>query len=804
MISELRYTLRRLQKTPGFTALTLFVMTAGLGLACFLYVLIRQLAYADLGFPDQDRIVAIDAVISGFEQNGGNVALHDFREYEKTQRSFEFLSPTMARNYTLNGGEFPQRVYGVAVRPNFFALAQVPAFKGRVLQDSDSVGGGAPVAVIGYDLWKNYFAGRDDLIGRSVKMDGQPITIVGVMPEGYAMPDVGEMWLPLNESGAAKPGERLLLIYGKLKNGVSIADANADLQQTAQRLEKDFPQTNKEHGIKVWPMAQISMSNSMFIIYMMLGAGVVILLLVWVNIGNLLLARASETYKESAIRAALGASRRQLLQQLLLEPMLLSVIAAILGCFFAGWALTYARFMLEQTAGSGRMMFWWDLGLTPQGILFTIALALITGVITGLLPAWRATSGDVASTLRDGTRGAQSRRGGRIARALVIAEIALSACLLIASLVLVSGVQNAVNRDYGARIDGYTVASFELGGPSYAEVAQRQLFIDKLTQTLRSESAVTQSAIATSMPGGWATSINIQADGYDYPDQRFPTANAVYISNDYFATFAIALKEGRTFEHSDNASNLPVAIVSSAFAATYWPQGNAIGKRVRIFAGGERAMWATVVGVSQQVLHGQPIGDAADKPTVYLPMAQHDVDSGVIAVMGNTDEMQLATAIRRAVRQVDSDMSVFRVNTLRTRVQGSTSGMRFVSTIFVWIAVMGLSLAITGIYGVTSRTVVQRTQEFGVRRALGASDADIQWMLAKIGFKQLLIGLGVGSSLGVLAAQLISNLFPELGVLMVTIAISVTVLIAAVVMIATYIPAHRAIRITPMDALRYE
>lgn len=264
MLNDLSYSLRRLLKAPGFSALTLFVMTAGLGLACFLFVLIRQLAYADLHFPDQDRLVAIDAIIDGFEQNGGNISLHDFREYEKNQHSFEFLSPTAARYVTLNGGEFPQRVYGVAVRPNFFALAQIPAFKGRTLQASDSEAGGAPVAVIGYDLWQNYFGGRDDLIGQSVKLDSKPVTIVGIMPAEYAMPDVGEMWLPLDESGAAKPGEREVIMYGKLKQDVSIAAANFDLQTTAQQLEQQFPESNKNHGIKVWPMAQISMSNSMF------------------------------------------------------------------------------------------------------------------------------------------------------------------------------------------------------------------------------------------------------------------------------------------------------------------------------------------------------------------------------------------------------------------------------------------------------------------------------------------------------------------------------------------------------------
>ncbi len=804
MFSDIRYALRRLVKSPGFSLLTLMVMTAGLGMACFIYVLVKQLAYADTGLPHHERLAQIDAVVEGFERNGGQISLHDFRYFAEQQKSFELFMPAQAEAVTVSGGQFPERVIGYAVRAELFEMAGTRPQLGRVLQASDLQAGAEPVAVISHLLWRNYFAGDENILGRSVRLNGKPVTVVGVMPEGFHVPDITDIWMPFNELVEAKPGKNFVSIYARLRPGVSFEQATAELSAMAKSLEQQFPETNKSTGVKVWPITQIGMANSMLVVVMIAGAGVAILLLVWVNAGNLLLARASEQHKETAIRAALGAPRWVLLRQTLTEALLLSLAGAVLGCFFAGWALELSAPMLEATSSSGRMPFWWQMKLDPGATVFTLTLALITAVLTAALPAWKATSGQVASVLRDGTRGATSRHTGRVARALVVAEIALSAALLIAAGVMVAAVDRAVNMDYGARVDGYTVGSVELLVERYQDRQKRQLFITQLQQQLQANPQLQDHAIGSSLPGGWAPGINVRPEHLDVPDKRYPGADLIEISDNFFSHFDIRLLSGRAFSAADTAESLPVAIVSEVFAKTHWPNGTPIGKRVLMYAGTEKETWVTVVGVAAQVIFGQPVGAAPGRPGIYVPLRQSNPDSFGVSLRGEGDVQALGNALRAAVTALDNELSVIRVSSLRERVQRSTSGMRFVSKIFMALALIGVLLAASGIYGVTARGVVQRTQELGVRRAIGASDAGILAMLAKSGARHLLVGLGIGVTLGVFAGQILSKLFHDVGAIVGVMAVLITLLIAIIVMTATLLPARRAIRLTPMDALRYE
>ena len=803
MFREWLYALRLLGKTPGFSVMTTFVFAAGFGLSVYMYVLIKMFAYGDLPYPDDDRIVAIDSVINGVESEGGSISYHDYEYFADRQRSFEVFFPSNAKDMILSIDGNGHRVFGQSIGDAMFRLTQVQPLQGNVFTAADLRPEAPPVAVISHRMWQRDFDGDRSVVGRTVQLDSVPTTIIGIMPEGFRFPLIADIWVPLRDPGALKPGDApMVQIYGKLKEGVSLREANAELEGYAREIAEDSPETNHGHGVKVWPFTQIVMANSMSMIGVMIVATAFILLLVCANVTNLLLARAGERQKELAIRAALGAPRSRLIRQSMLESMTLAIAGGLVGLFCTAWAMEWSRDTISSLGED--IPFWWDFSIGWKTLVFTAILVLGVGVGVGLLPALRSSTGDIMSFLRDGTRGALGRKLMRFSKTMVVIEILLCATLLVCSSMLVRSMYLTVNAEYGAPINNVLLGNVTLTSDKYtASAADASRFAEQVRDQLSAGVSQGETTIvATSLPGYSAgRRVPLLTESMDPGEKQLPKVNVVGVLPDYFKSTGIPLLEGRELNAADDADGQTVAVVSESLARQYWPDGSAIGKRLRLDPTDASSPWITIVGVSAQVSHGPPFEEQRRKPVVYVPLAQRLFPSFVVALKSPSATPAM---LGDAVARVDGDTPIWGVETLEEHVARNTSGIRFVSDLFVAFAILALFLAGSGIYAITSRSVMLRTQEIGVRRALGADGTDIFRMLLKESGRQLAIGGGIGLGLGAAMLIMLSSVLFNFNAEAPLIFVGVAVLLTGIVGMATWLPARRAVGIPPSRALHYE
>lgn len=803
LLRDWAYAARMLAKSPALSALTALVFATGFGLAVYMYVLIRMLAYGDLPFPNDERIVTVDAVINGVEHESGRIPLHDYMRLAEHQDDFELFFAGHDADVVLVEGSSAKRAVGSVIGSDMFRLTAVAPALGRALSAADEKAGAPAVAVISHRLWQQFYGGDSQVVGRVVQMNDVPTTIVGVMPDGFRFPLISEVWLPLSTAGVPQPGaEPLVQIYGLLKPGHARADADRRLNEFARQLEQEFPQTNQSHGVKVWPFTQVVMANSMGAVAVMMGATAFILLLVCINVVNLLLARAGERQKELAIRAALGAPRARLVRQMMLEAISLALVGGLVGLFCAAWAMEWSR---DQIHGLGEEVpFWWDFSIGGETVLFATVLVLGVGLLVGAVPAWRASSGDLMGFLRDGTRGALGRRVARFTRSLVGLEILLCAALLITSGVLVRSVQLSVNADYGARTDNVLIGRVSLNKPEYRESgAARADFAQRVERELVAglDPLSDKAVVATLLPGLSAPRTPAISEDMDAADKQFPKVLAGSVTPSYFDALDVRIQHGRALLASDDAASMPVAVVSQSLAEQFWPGADAVGKRFKLDPQKPDSPWLTVVGVSEQVLHGQPFEENRAKPVAYLPLAQRPERELLVALRSNTAPPP--GALVDAVARADAEVRVWSVEKLTDLIARNNNGLSFVSGLFLSFAVLALLLAGSGIYAVTARSVQLRTQEIGVRRALGANERDVFTLLFKESGRQLAIGGGLGLLLGALLVKMLSTvLYNFSGEAPLMFALVVAIL-GVIVGVATLVPALRAVRIPPNVALHH-
>ena len=806
MWREIQYALRLLGKTPGFTALTLFVLAAGLGTAIYMYVLVRTLAYAELPYPDADRIVSIGAVINGTEQGGNSISWYDFQQMAKAQTRFEQFALMRSTNTMLSGIALPRQISTQSYSSNApFELTAVPAMLGRILQPADFTDDAAAVTVLSWQLWQNDFNGNRDVIGQVVKLDDEPATVIGVMPRDYAFPDVAQMWVPLRRSGVSQPGDGpYSRIIGKLRAEASLRDADAELKAIAKRLEQQSPVTNANVSVEVYPLTQHEMAGSMVIIALMIGAAVFILLLVVLNAGNLLLARATERKKEIAVRAALGAPRHRLVREMLWEALLLALGGGVIGLFFASWALLWSKQQFFRMTDV--LPFWWQFSFDNRTLWLALALTVITALLIGLYPALRASAGDLNRFLRDGNRGAQSLQITRMNQVLVITEIALSVALLIAALTLVASSRNTAAADYGARTEGILTASIDLYRQRYDNLDNMVRFGQQLEADFATTPGVEAFALSCHVPGNHGPVWTYQVEGVEVPDRHYPSATKVVISDNYFRVYEIPLLSGRVFDSREQATSERVVIVSNRFAEKNWPEQQAIGKRIdldREHAPDDRK-WYTVIGIVAEVVYGAPQSDVATLPEIYLSFRQSPDEDMMISVATQGEPMALARPLAQSVVRVDADLPLQQVMSLSDRHALDTAGLDFVAELFLAFGGLGILLAGSGMYGVIARAVALRTQELGVRRALGASEDRVLMMLMKQGGLRFVIGGGFGLAVGLAMTQAVASILYDVDGELMIITVAVLMLVGALVATATLLPARRAVNLSPAAALRYE
>ncbi|MDC8771364.1 FtsX-like permease family protein [Roseateles albus] len=821
MWDDLSQTLNSLRRAPGFALLSLLTLSCGLGFAIYSAAIYFSFTAGNIPFPEPERLLAVEATRHDERTQGKSVHYLDFLEYARATPSLEGLQALDTATVTLGGTQqYPQNFQAAyvpaAIWPWLGDAAKPEA--GRLLQASDELPGAPPVVVIGADIWRNFLGGSKQVIGSHISINGVSTEIVGVAPAALRFPMTQQLWLPFNMPGAGMVRAQAMemgtakhvFVLGRLKAGASRAQAQQELDLTAQRLAASFPKSNAKVGAVALPYAKWTMPDTDAIYLGLAGAAVLLLSLVCINTANLLLARANERRQELAVRAALGAPRGRLIQQMLAEALILSLAAALIGLFFSAWALEATQQAVFETS-DGRMPFWIRIQMSGAAAAFGLGLTFVTALATGLLPAWRASAVDAAAVLRDG-RGASGRAAGRFSRVLVFLQIMLSSLLLLVSAAQTYSVHQRLNAGTGARTEGVLTAMLRPRQAAYTkdEAARAQLWA-RVETSLRDSAAASSAGVALSLSlpgGGMSSTEEVLPEGMTVEDERYPEAGVYSVNSGFFKTLEVALLAGREFGSHDRADSLHVAIVNRNFAAQYWPGLDpqaVLGKRFALNpkvdkTGAKVRDWYTVVGVNGHLVQGTGGDNGMRSHNIYLPISQSVPDQLGIAMVGWADTATNRELLAKAIARADPALALEHVYSAEERQKIAYGGSEVMAALCLILGLMTLALGVSGIYGVTSRAVAQRTQEIGVRRAVGASDAQVLRLLLRQGLWALALGMPLGLLLGWLAVTQMDEVGPAflLGVL------AVGIVISAVVMMATWLPARRAIAMPPNMALHCE
>jgi len=802
---DFKYAYRMLLKNPAFTSLTVSVMAAGLGLCVFMLAFLSSILTRPLPFDEGKDMYVIELTFDGILYNGGSVLLQDYEEIKAQSTSYSEIGAYYQATANLSNGDRAQRFSGIITDTNMFEYTSTNPALGRVFSPQDAHEGAPAVAVISDEVWRNYFNSDVTILGKTVKVNGVQTEIVGVMPKGYKFPLAGQIWLPMKDDASRlkRSESPSVSIFVKKKTNVSLDTAHQELIEIMKVLEQKYPETNSKTSAYIATFQKNMMGNgSEMIVGMMLTAVIFVLVLACVNVGNLLLARANERAKETAIRVALGAPRTRLMMQMMWESVFICCLGGIFGLFLAAWGLELLDTVLPNMLPIA-MPYWWSMELDLSLILQSVAIIIATAIVTGIVPAWKMTRSDFNAVLRDGTRGAMGKRAGRINRILVILEVALSCILLSLSGVLYVVLQEANNTYYGADIDNKLTARVGLPEASYADDSDKVQYYQRVIDKMKAIPGVTAVGAVSSLPGRGAGLSAFEPEGFEVTDNQYPRTGLVSTVTGSMEAMGMRLLEGRLFDSRDREDSLPVVIITKTMADKYFPDGSSLGKRLKFIEENE-ATWLTIVGVIDHVIHGQPFNNVKNRPSTYVPYLQEKRRFMSLFIDVQGDPLDYNDALVSAVASVDPEVPAYTLTSLTDAISRNTGGMSFVRDLFGVFALCALLLASSGIYGVISNSTSRRTQEIGIRRAIGASDEKVMTMLMKQGWFQLIVGLLFGLPLSYLASQGIVQLVgPESNQYYLVFAV-IPLVISFVVSIATYLPANKALKLEPSSALRYE
>ncbi|MDF2177153.1 ADOP family duplicated permease [Aliiglaciecola sp. CAU 1673] len=802
---DFKYALRLLLRNPGFSLLALLVITAGMAISIYLYSFLNSMMIKPLPFAEGERMVVVDSLVNGTQFNGGSMELHDASELKSRLQSLDEMGLYFNGTANVSGNDAARRFLGTFTEPHMFSFTQTQPLLGRTFTAQEALEGAKPVVVLGYDTWQAHFAGDPAILGRLVKINGEMTEVIGVMPSGYEFPERTELWLPLKKTVLnTNRGEISVAMFAKLKPGVSMAAANEEVRSIFKEVEAKFPQTNAGRSGYVTTYAMsVQGSGGDIITIMMFSVAGFILLLACINVGNLLLARANERAKEVAIRVALGAPRHRLVMQMMWESLIICVSGAVLSLLLAGWALDISTEVVT-TFVDGKPFYWWKFGLDSDTMIATALITVFTIFMTGMLPALKASKSNVNSALRDGTRGALSKKEGRAAKILVTMEVALSSAVLILAGLMIISTYLATHIDYGVQTDNRLTARIGLTTDLYEEPTAQVRFFESLKQELQSQSSIKAVSLFSTLPGNYAWGPNVRIEDQEDSGKDYPRYNFVSVLPGSLAPVGIDLIEGRYLTDTDNADSLDVVLITQSLADKYWPGQSAIGKRLQIADNGNDTPWRTVVGVIEHVIHGQPTSHALTMPSIYAPVAQSPSSFLSVVIEHQGNEQQALKQLDIALKRLDREIPAYNIKSYQQVLDRNTAGIGFASKMFLVFGVVTLLLAISGIYGVMSNTITRRTQEIGVRRALGAQDSDVIKLYAWQGAKQLMIGLVIGLGLAMAIGLSLAEMLRTPDWVLSGLFIGIPLLIAVVVMMATLVPTFKALRLHPSAALRYE
>lgn len=809
IFDDIKYAMRMLIKSPGFSLLTLTILSLGLGAAIFGFGLLHAIVLKPLPFDEPHELIHLETAILERDINSREVTFDDFKDWRSTQTSFEDLGGFYSGTVNIRGTEKPERFDGGFMSWGSLPIIGVDPVMGRTFRESDSVFGAPYVIILGYQVWQRTFNGDEDILGQIIRVNGKDTEVIGVMPDGFHFPIEEDVWVPLRYDDSERTrGEGMTLeVFGRLKDNVSLGQATAEFQGITSQLATAYPDTNDGVTAVLKPYNDEYVDEgTQTAIWTMMAAVTFVLLIACANVANLLISRTSGRTQEVAIRSAMGAGRKRLVMQMLVESFLLALGGTLIGLVIAYWSMQgMVRFFGDSGVG---LPFWVQLKLDGWSAVFAIAAATFTALIAGLAPAMRASGIGINLVLRENSRGSTSRQMKWLSQSLVVAEIALSFILLVLAGLTIRSSLVLQDFDVGARTDSMLTVRVGLPDAEYPEPASQAQFYEQLNERIREIRGVTAGAVTHGLPGTWNAGFNAYLpEGEEVSDdERLEYAPYIRITQGYFDAFEAPLLKGRDFDSRDTADSLPVVIVSQYFATETFGNEDPIGRQVRFGESGNAdspAVWRTIVGVSPDIKQ-TGIQDDEQRPHFYVPHAQDTIRFMSVAVRTSGDPKSMVPALRDVIQLLDPELPLYWVRTLEEDYKEQIAPSRILGICFGAFALIALLLAAGGLYGVISFNVNQRTPELGIRRALGANDKSIVGIVSKQAGIQLGLGLGLGILGGVFFSQIMESLLVGVSALDPWTYIGVALMLIAAVVIASLVPTRRAIRIDPMAALRYE
>jgi putative ABC transport system permease protein len=805
LLQDVRYAFRQLRKSPGFTVVALITLALGIGANTAIFSVANGVLIRDLPYSDSQRL----ALLWSTGRNGNTrdqLSFTDIDDYRSQNHVFENVVPFGDWSATFTGDDDPTRILGMQVGDGYLSLMRVQPMLGRDFLPEEQIDGKDQVIILTYGLWQSRFAGDLRVVGRQIRLGGKPYTIVGVTPKDFPMLPVtlvdgpAQFYRPVGEKHDDKQrSSRHLRAIARLKPGVSVEQAQSDLEVVNQGLAKRFPDEYSTTGVRVVELRDDIAAGLRPALLVLLGAIGFLLLIACANLSNLLLARALARQRGIAIRCALGASRARLIQQVLTESVLLALCGGIAGLLLALWAtnviVALGAKVIPQLVG---------VSLDGRVLAFTAGLSLVTGLLFGLVPALRVSAVALTDTLKEGTRSSGAAHD-TFRKALAASEIALSLVLLAGAGLLLRSFNKLYAVDPGFRSDHLLSMNIGLPSVKYPAGTEKPLaFYRELLRRINTLPGVECAGAVSVLPlGANFDTAGAEPEGFVHGPGELPYPERYIVTPGFLTAVGIRLVRGRLFSEADHESAPLVVLISHTAAQRWWPDQDPIGRRVKVpgFDEGPQP-WRTVVGVVQDVK--QAGLDAPPMMQVYLPHAQYRNGYLTLVVRTKSDPLSLAPEVRRKVVELDPDQAVSSIASMDQVLSDSIASRRFSATLLGALAGLGLLLASVGVYGVISYGVSQRTREIGIRIALGAARRDVLSLVVSQGMKLLLIGVTAGTALALLLTPVMSGLLFGVGANDPATFGGSAIFLAAVSLLASYMPARRAARVDPVVALRYE
>ncbi len=802
MTQDLKYALRQMRRSPGFTAVAVLTLALGMGANTAVFSVVNTVLLRPLPYPESERLVQMWSTNPNANRWGTWVAYPRFVDWRRQSKSFEEMAAVRTWVINLSGGDHPEALLAVVTSSRLFQVLRVQPMLGRTFLPEEDQRGHDRVIVLSYSLWQRRFSSDRAVIGRAIDIDRQSYTVIGIMPRDFRFPPnlpaayrIGAWLPPAPDPSRDERGSNNYYIVARLKPGVTAAQAQAEMDAINQGFAEQHSE-DRGLGVKVSGWQQQVGGEVRPALLILMVAISLVLLIACANVANLLLARGAARQREAAVRQALGAGRARLIRQLLTESALLAIFGGAGGLLIAYLGLDV---LLRLAPDIPRLA---ETTIDPRVLLFTGALTLATGLTFGIAPALQGSKIDLHDALKEsGTRLTAGSVRARMRSVLVIAEMALALMLLVGAGLLVRSFVSVREINPGFNTKNLLTALVMLPPSKYPEPRRQAAFFREVIDRIGSIPSVESAGGASSVPMLSNDAGPVSIEGHEpRPGEMEIHAERPKITPDYFHTMGIRLVRGRTFTWADNESAPQVAIINEAAARQYWPNEDAMGKRVRLDDGG--TAWRQVIGVVADVRQ-DGLAKAA-RPEVYAPLPQSPVLYMVLLVRTRVAPESSVRAVRHAVNAVDKDQPLFQIQTMQQVVDDSVAGRRFQTSLLATFAAVALGLAAIGIYGLISYSASQRTHEIGIRMALGAKRAEILRLVVGHGMLLAMVGVAVGIGGALLLTRFLSSLLYGVGANDPVTFLGVTVLLSAVAALASLIPAWRAARIDPMEALRYE